>query len=133
MQNCFADDTGLEIEALGGRPGVMSARYAGPECKPEDNIQKVLQELRGIQNRKAVFRCIISLIIDGQERQFEGRMEGEILTEKYGKEGFGYDPIFKPSGYIVSFAEMSLEEKNLISHRAIAVRKMKNYLSSFKK
>lgn len=139
--DCFADDTGLEIDALGGRPGVLSARYAGPDCNPEDNIRKVLKELDGIQNRKAVFRCVISLVIGGSERQFEGVMEGKILAEKQGKEGFGYDPIFAPEvplpfgeGPVVrSFAEMSSEEKNRISHRAVAVRKMAAYLLSLKK
>lgn len=136
--NCFADDTGLEIEALGGKPGVISARYAGPACDPEDNIRKVLKEMEGIRSRNAVFRCVISLIIDGKERQFEGRMKGKILTEKHGKEGFGYDPIFAPVVSLSlkevagSFAEMSLEEKNLISHRAIAVKKMAEFLSSLR-
>lgn len=131
--NCFADDTGLEIDALGGRPGVLSARYAGPDCNAEDNIRKLLKELEGIQHRKAVFRCIISLIIEGNERQFEGRMEGKILLEKQGKEGFGYDPVFLPEGSNKSFAEMLPEEKNRISHRALAVRKMAEYLLSLKK
>lgn len=126
--DCFADDTGLEIDALDGRPGVFSARYAGEPSNPEENIQKVLAELSGITNRNARFRTVIALITDGQEMFFEGIMEGEILNEKHGTDGFGYDPIFRPSGYMQSFAEMSLEMKNKISHRARAVRKLVDYL-----
>lgn len=126
--NCFADDTGLEIEALDRRPGVYSARYAGPDCNAEDNIRKVLQELEGKSNRQATFRCIISLILDGKEMQFEGRMDGEILTAKRGYEGFGYDPIFAPEGSPLSFAEIPMEQKNKISHRGKAVKKMKESL-----
>lgn len=133
IDGCFADDTGLEIEALNGRPGVFSARYAGPDCNPEDNIRKVLAEMPEKESRKAVFRCVISLIIEGKELLFEGKMEGEILREKRGIEGFGYDPIFAPATKggphtLKSFAEMTLSEKNRISHRAAAVRKMENYL-----
>jgi XTP/dITP diphosphohydrolase len=130
--NCFADDTGLEIEALDGRPGVYSARYAGEGCSFADNINKVLEETNGIINRKACFRTIISLIIGGQETQFEGRVNGQILTERHGWEGFGYDPIFKPEGYDLSFAEMLLSEKNLISHRGRALQKMTEFLKSLK-
>jgi len=127
-RNCFADDTGLEIDALNGRPGVHSARYAGTDRDFEANIQKVLSELHGIDNRKARFKTIISFIEDGTETQFEGIVEGEILREKRGAEGFGYDPIFRPLGFETSFAEMSEKEKNAISHRAIAVKKFATFL-----
>ena len=126
--NCFADDTGLEIEALGGEPGVYSARYAGDEKSAEANIEKVLNKMAKIKNRKARFRTVISLVIDGIEKQFEGVVEGEILTEKKGRSGFGYDPIFQPSGFSQSFAEMELADKNKISHRGRAVEKLVNYL-----
>jgi XTP/dITP diphosphohydrolase len=127
-KNCFADDTGLEIEALGGEPGVYSARYAGDEKSAAANIEKVLQKMAKIKNRKARFRTVISLVIDGIEKQFEGVVEGEILTEKKGRAGFGYDPIFQPSGFSQSFAEMELADKNKISHRGRAVEKLVNYL-----
>jgi XTP/dITP diphosphohydrolase len=127
-KNCFADDTGLEINALGGRPGVKSARYAGDDCNPENNIRKVLKELEGKDNRRARFRTVISLIMNGKELQFEGTVEGNILFEKHGKEGFGYDPVFQPDGYNLSFAEMPPEEKNRISHRGRAVRKLIDHL-----
>ena len=130
-QNCFADDTGLEVEALGGEPGVHSARYAdGTDHDSEANMRKLLANLEGKDNRKACFRTIISLIIDGVEHQFEGKVEGRIATEKHGKEGFGYDPIFIPEGYDKSFAELGEEIKNQISHRARAVKKLAEYLSS---
>lgn len=128
--NCFADDTGLEIESLNGDPGVYSARYAGEEKSAEKNIQKVLEKLTGIQNRKAVFKTIISLIINNKEYLFEGIVKGNISTELKGKMGFGYDPIFIPEGYTISFAEMTLEEKNRISHRARAVNKLAEFLNS---
>lgn len=128
-QDCFADDTGLEVEALGGQPGVYAARYAGPGCSFDDNIRKLLREMDGISNRKACFRCVISLIMDGREYQFEGRVEGEILTERRGREGFGYDPVFRPVGYDQTFAEMDAELKNSISHRALATQKMLRFLS----
>lgn len=127
--NCFADDTGLEIESLNGAPGVYSARYAGEQKNPLDNVQKILDELSGKNNRKARFRCVISLIIDGTETLFEGIVNGEILKSSSGYEGFGYDPVFKPDGYTISFAEMALKEKNKISHRGIAVRKLMEYLN----
>jgi len=130
--DCFADDTGLEIEALDGRPGVYSARYAGPERNPEKNIKRVLEELKGSKNRKAQFNTIIALIIDGKEYFFEGKVEGEILKEKQGLDGFGYDPIFRPFGYDQSFAEMSLELKNKISHRGLAIKKLLEFLRSRK-
>ena len=126
--NCFSDDTGLEIEVLDGRPGVYSARYAGPECRAEDNIQKILAEMKGEENRDASFRTIISLVIDGREFQFEGQIEGQIIPEKWGDQGFGYDPIFLPDGYEESFAQMTVEEKNIISHRGLAVKKLIQFL-----
>jgi XTP/dITP diphosphohydrolase len=127
-KDCFADDTGLEIEALDGRPGVKSARYAGEECNPENNILKVLHELDGADNRKARFKTVISLILGGNEIQFEGTVEGVILQEKHGSDGFGYDPVFLPDGYDKSFAEMVPEEKNKISHRGRATEKLIAYL-----
>lgn len=127
--NCFADDTGLEIEALGGEPGVFSARYAGPAKNPNDNMQKVLEKMAEIKQRKARFRTVISLVIDGKEWQFEGIVEGEILHEKRGTEGFGYDPIFLPAGFSQSFAQMPLAEKNQISHRARAMEKLVRFLT----
>ena len=126
--NCFADDTGLEVEALAGRPGVYSARYAGEEKNADLNMDKILAELKGIGNRKARFKTVISLVIDGKEQQFEGVVNGVILHEKRGGKGFGYDPIFQPEGHTRSFAEMGLEEKNKISHRALAVNKLVEYL-----
>lgn len=126
--NCFADDTGLEIEALGGMPGVRSARYAGSDAVAENNIRKVLEELNGITTRKAKFKTVISLVIDGKEKQFFGIINGTILTEKHGTQGFGYDPIFVPDGSERTFAQMNLEEKNKISHRAIAVKKLAEWL-----
>ncbi len=130
--NCFADDTGLEIEALNGEPGVYSARYAGEERSAENNMNLVLEKLYKIKNRKARFRTVISLVIDGHETQFEGVVEGNILEEKRGKTGFGYDPIFQPNESVSSFAEMSAGEKNKISHRGRAVQKLVVYLTQFK-
>lgn len=127
---CFADDTGLEIEALEGRPGVFSARYAGNGHDFEANIDKVLKELSGIQNRKAQFRTVISLILDTNIYYFEGIVAGEIITERIGTEGFGYDSIFKPEGCSRTFAEMSMNEKNSISHRARAVSKLVEFLKT---
>lgn len=126
--NCFADDTGLEIKALNGEPGVYSARYAGEDKNSEANMKKVLEKLTKINEREARFRTVISLVIDGEEKQFEGIVNGEILTEKRGDSGFGYDPIFKPEGLDQSFAEMGLEDKNKISHRGRAVQKLVDYL-----
>lgn len=122
--NCFADDTGLEIESLNGEPGVYSARYAGPEKNADQNMNKVLSKLTDQTNRKAKFRTVISLILEGEEHQFEGEVMGEITTEKSGDEGFGYDPIFLPKGYDKTFAQMDLATKNQISHRAKAVQKL---------
>lgn len=130
--NCFADDTGLEIDALNGEPGVYSARYAGEEKSPEKNIELVLQKLSEIKNRKARFRTVISLVINGREVQFEGVVDGHILEEKKGISGFGYDPIFQPDESTFSFAEMSMDEKNKISHRGRAVQKLVEYLTHFK-
>ncbi len=126
--NCFADDTGLEIDYLNGAPGVLSARYAGESCSFEDNIVKTLKELDGAENRKARFRTVISLILDGKEHYFEGAVDGNILTEKHGVGGFGYDPIFRPLGFDKSFAEMDMDEKNKISHRARAAQKLVDFL-----
>lgn len=126
--DCFADDTGLEVEALDGAPGVYSARYAGEHCSFDDNINKLLSALNGIENRKADFRTVVCLIEGGSPRFFEGRVDGKILTERYGKEGFGYDPIFMPDRFAVSFAEMPIEVKNQISHRGLAVKKLAEYL-----
>ena len=128
--NCFADDTGLEIDALNGEPGVYSARYAGEEKNAEANMQKVLQKMHEIKNRKARFRTVISLVIDGHESQFEGVINGIILPERKGEEGFGYDPIFQPDGFEESFAEMNAEQKNQISHRGRAVHKLVEFLTS---
>ena len=130
--NCFAYDTGLEIEALNGEPGVYSARYAGEEKSAEKNMDLVLQKLAEIKNRKARFKTVISLVIDGQEIQFEGIVNGHILEEKRGKTGFGYDPIFQPDESHFSFAEMTMEEKGKISHRGRAVQKLVEYLTHFK-
>ncbi len=125
---CFADDTGLEIEALNGEPGVYSARYAGVGCTFDDNMNKVLAKMEGISNRNARFRTVIALTDKGRIHFFEGKIDGIITTEKKGNQGFGYDPVFQPDGYSKTFAEMTLEEKNAISHRAIAVNKLLNHL-----
>jgi XTP/dITP diphosphohydrolase len=125
---CFADDTGLEVEALHGAPGVFSARYAGEHKNSEDNIDLLLKNLANTTNRKARFKTIITLVEPEQTTTFEGIVEGTIQTERSGNKGFGYDPVFKPNGYTKTFAELSLEEKNLISHRAIAVKKLINFL-----
>ncbi|MCK4664219.1 MAG: non-canonical purine NTP diphosphatase [Bacteroidales bacterium] len=126
--NCFADDTGLEIDVLNGEPGVFSARYAGEENCSEKNKQKVLKNMKDKNNRKARFRTVISLIINGIEYQFTGIINGTILEKPQGKAGFGYDPIFMPDAYSKSFAEMTITEKNKISHRGIAVRKLTEFL-----
>jgi XTP/dITP diphosphohydrolase len=126
--NCFADDTGLEIDALGGEPGVYSARYAGGDCKAEDNMQKVLKKLTGEENRTAKFRTVIALIINREATLFEGECNGSIAKTKSGAEGFGYDPIFIPEGYDLTFAEMNKDEKGKISHRGKAVKKLVGFL-----
>ena len=130
--NCFADDTGLEVEALNGRPGVLSARYAGEMKDANANMDKILLELKGVENRKARFKTVISLVIGGEEHLFEGIVDGVILTKKRGNDGFGYDPLFMPNGYNKSFAEMDLSEKNKISHRARATYKLLEYLKQIK-
>ena len=127
--DCFADDTGLAVDALNGAPGVYSARYAGEDCTPEDNIQKLLAELINRDNRVALFSTVIALNLNGRQYVFEGICKGEILKEKHGKGGFGYDPIFKPTGYAASFAEMTLAEKGKISHRGKAVAKLVEFLT----
>jgi len=127
--NCFGDDSGLEIDALNGEPGVYSARYAGEHGNHAANINKVLDNLKDKPNRKARFCTVISLIWDGEEYFFDGVVEGTIRTEPSGADGFGYDPIFEPDGYTVTFAEMSMDEKNQISHRAKAMEKLVDFLS----
>lgn len=127
--NCFADDTGLEIEALGGEPGVYSARYAGDGHDSEANMRKVLDKMSGETNRRARFRTVIALLLEGQEHLFEGEVRGEILRERHGEGGFGYDPIFRPDGFAQSFAEMSLEDKNKISHRGRATEALRKFLN----
>ena len=126
--NCFADDTGLEIDALGGEPGVYSARYAGEDCSAEDNMNKVLDKLKSEQERSANFRTVIALIIDGKETLFEGECKGSITKIKSGGEGFGYDPIFIPLEYDITFAEMTKDEKGKISHRGKSVEKLVSFL-----
>ena len=129
--DCFADDTGLEVEALNGAPGVYSARYAGGEGHDaQANMLKLLHELDGKENRKAQFRTAISLILDGKEYLFEGVIKGEIIKEKRGDSGFGYDPVFMPEGYDRTFAELGNDIKNQISHRALAVQKLCEFLQS---
>ena len=127
-KNVFADDTGLEIDSLNGEPGVYSARYSGVERNSDKNIELVLTKLKNKSNRNSRFKTIISLIIDGKSVNFEGVVEGKITEEKRGSNGFGYDPIFQPNGYASTFGEMSLKEKNKISHRSIAINKMVQYL-----
>lgn len=127
-KNCFADDTGLMVEALDGAPGVYSARYAGEHCSFDDNIDLLLENMERKTNRNAYFATVICLIQDGEPVYFEGKCEGCILTERYGRGGFGYDPIFMPKGYGESFAEISMEEKNKISHRGKATEKLIKHL-----
>ncbi len=128
QKDCFSDDSGLEISSLNNEPGVRSARYAGEGRNSEDNIDKVLAELKNRENRKACFRCVISLVIQGREYLFEGRVDGEILHERHGAAGFGYDPVFQPDGFTQSFAEMEAGLKNSISHRGRAVQKLVRFL-----
>ena len=128
--DCFADDTGLEVEALNGAPGVFSARYAGEDHDSEANMQKLLRELKGKENRKAQFRTAICLIMNGKEYLFEGIVKGKIIEEKRGVTGFGYDPIFVPEGYDLTFAEPGNDIKNTISHRARAVEKLCLFLNN---
>ncbi len=131
--DCFADDTGLEVESLNGKPGVYSARFAGEPSNSENNMQKLLTELKNKSNRNAQFRTAVSLNINDANFIFEGVCKGAILEKKQGEKGFGYDPIFKPENHTNSFAEMSSEEKNIISHRGIAIKKLVSFLSSYKK
>ena len=126
--DCFADDTGLEVDVLGGEPGVYSARYAGEECNPEANMHKLLHNLTGKNNRDAQFRTVIALIIKGEEKLFNGIVKGKINNEKMGDAGFGYDPIFIPEGFSESFAQMTSDMKNSISHRYRATEELSNYL-----
>ncbi len=127
--SCFADDTGLEVASLNGAPGVYSAMYAGPDCIAENNMDLLLKNLQNKKDRKALFRTCITLILNGEIHQFEGNVKGEILPVRQGVKGFGYDPIFKPEGFEKSFAEMTIEEKNKISHRARAVKLLVEYLN----
>lgn len=127
--DCFGDDSGLEIDALNGEPGIYSARYAGTHGNHKGNNDKVLANLNGVANRKAQFRTVVSLMWQGEEYFFEGVVAGSIRQEISGTDGFGYDPIFQPDGYDITFAEMSMEEKNAISHRAIAVEKLIAFLN----
>jgi XTP/dITP diphosphohydrolase len=129
--NCFADDTGLEVDALGGRPGIYSARYAGEGCNFADNIRKLLGEMQGITNRRARFRTVVALIIAGKEYLFEGRVEGRLLESEAGAGGFGYDPLFVPDGYDLTFAQMDESVKNAVSHRGEAMRKMAEFLKVY--
>lgn len=128
--NCFADDTGLEVEALDGEPGVYSGRYAGEPRSDDRNVELLLDKLDGMDNRKAHFRTVIALILDGKEYKFEGTAEGQITDLQVGSQGFGYDPVFQPEGHEKTFAELSMEEKNAISHRGKAVRKLISFLTS---
>ncbi len=130
-KDCFSEDTGLEIEALGGEPGVYSGRYAGEPQVAANNIDKVLRKMKGKKNRKARFKTVIALILDEKEYLFEGIVNGQILEERSGDGGFGYDPIFQPDGYDITFAGMSAEEKNRISHRGRAVAKLVKFLSEY--
>ena len=129
--DCFADDTGLEVEALDNAPGVYSARYAGPGHDSEANMNKLLHEMENKENRKARFRTVIALILNGKEYLFEGIVNGTIINEKRGGSGFGYDPIFVPDTYSETFAEMGNDKKNQISHRAEAVKKLTAFLSDY--
>ncbi len=126
--DCFADDTGLEVDALKGAPGVYSARYAGEGCSFTDNMDKLLTALQGIENRTAQFRTVIALVLNGKEYLFDGVIKGKIIEEKQGSTGFGYDPIFMPDGYDKTFAELGNEVKNSISHRALAMEKLVDFL-----
>ncbi len=128
--DCFADDTGLEVDTLNGAPGVYSARYAGEQKNADDNMDKLLQELSGKQNRKANFKTIIALNWKGSQHLFTGIVNGEIVHQKSGNLGFGYDPLFKPEGYDITFAELASAEKNRISHRALAVKQLITFLNN---
>jgi XTP/dITP diphosphohydrolase len=129
--NCFSDDTGLEVEALNNQPGVYSARFAGKDSSYDANVEKLLNKMKNCENRVAAFSTVISLILNGHEYFFEGRIKGIITTEQYGKGGFGYDPVFIPDGYNITFAQMSSELKNSISHRALATKKLVSFLKNW--
>ena len=129
-KNCFADDSGLEVKALGGEPGVYSARFAGNQKNAQDNMSKLLHELKDVSDRESQFRTVIALILNGSEYLFEGIVKGEIINDPKGEKGFGYDPIFVPEKYNTTFAEMSLSEKNKISHRSRAFQKLVQFLKS---
>jgi XTP/dITP diphosphohydrolase len=138
-RDCFADDTGLEVRVLGDAPGVYSARYAEltgerlpDEAIPDANIRKLLRQMDRLSNRSARFRTVIALFIDGRQYTFEGVVEGSILEKRKGNEGFGYDPVFQPQGYHQTFAEMTLAEKNRISHRAVATKKLAEFLKNYR-
>ena len=131
-QNCFSEDTGLEVDALNGAPGVRSARYAGEPSNSEKNVEKLLREMNGKSNRTARFRTVVSLILDGKEFWFEGVCEGKIIDEKRGEKGFGYDPVFIPAGSDKTFAQMNLAEKNLFSHRKKAIDKLIAFLTAIR-
>jgi XTP/dITP diphosphohydrolase len=126
--DCFGDDTGLEVVALNGEPGVYSSRYAGEQCNPQDNMNKLISAMQGADSRNAQFRTVIAAILNDKEHLFEGVVKGEIITEKRGSNGFGYDPVFMPSGYNQTFGELSDEVKNGISHRAVAMEKFIAFL-----
>lgn len=128
--DCFADDTGLEVEALNNAPGIYSSRYAGEDGNSENNMRKLLHDLNSIENRAARFKTVIALILHTEEHFFEGEIAGEIINIKQGTNGFGYDPIFKPNGYDKTFGELSNEIKNRLSHRAIATQKLASFLLS---
>ncbi|MBS1496514.1 MAG: RdgB/HAM1 family non-canonical purine NTP pyrophosphatase [Bacteroidetes bacterium] len=130
-KNCFSEDTGLEVQALNGEPGVRSARYAGDDADNKKNIEKLLHNLKGISNRSAQFRTVVSLIIDNKEYQFEGICEGQIITEQLGTNGFGYDAIFIPNGSTKTFAQMEMDEKNIYSHRKKASQKFIDFLNKY--
>lgn len=129
-RNCFADDTGLEVLALDGRPGVYSARYAGEGCSYQDNVLKLLGEMQGAADRRACFKTVVALILNGETYFFEGRVDGIILPEQRGTDGFGYDPVFLPDGYDQTFAEMSPATKNSISHRGRAIQQLAAFLKN---
>lgn len=130
QSDCFAEDTGLEVEALNGEPGVYSARYAGPQRNSQDNMNLLLQKLEGNENRKARFKTVVALVLEGEVHTFEGIVEGRIGFEPQGEGGFGYDPLFYPEGHDITFAEMDPEAKNAISHRGRAIRKLVDFLKA---
>jgi XTP/dITP diphosphohydrolase len=131
--DCFSEDTGLEVDALNGAPGVRSARYAGEHANADDNLQKLLAAMKGIDNRTARFRTVVSLVLNGQEYIFEGECEGDITDQASGTAGFGYDPVFRPAQYDQTFAELGIEVKSAISHRKKAIQKMTVFLGSTEK